>query len=75
LNLILFLILWNIAKNQKPSGFLTGVYLIGYGVIRIFLENFRDGNMIWKLGSIPTAIAFGLIAVGVGLRLISQKRS
>ncbi|EKD52670.1 MAG: Prolipoprotein diacylglyceryl transferase [uncultured bacterium] len=74
LNLFLFALLWRIHKNKKFAGKLFGIYLIGYGVIRILLERLRPDEVIWTIGGFPTAIIFGLVAVIFGF-LISRKRS
>lgn len=74
LNLVLFGILWRLRKNEK-TGALAGVYLIGYGLIRGGLEWLRPEEIVWHLGSIPTAIIFCLISVFVGGLLICQRRS
>lgn len=73
-NLVLFGVLWKLRKNEK-TGTLTGVYLIGYGLIRGSLEWLRPEEIIWHVGSIPTAIIFCLISVFVGGLLICQRRS
>ncbi len=52
------------------AGIITGSYLIGYGVIRIFLENFRAEEIIWKAGGLPVAIWFGVASIVVGIILI-----
>ncbi len=74
LNLILFGILWKIGLKKKP-GALTGAYLIGYGVIRMVLENLREEEVIWRLGNVPTAVIFSLVAIIIGAGLIWRKRS
>jgi phosphatidylglycerol:prolipoprotein diacylglycerol transferase len=39
---VLWLIIW-VLRNKKPfKGFLIGMYLIGYGIIRFFIEYFRE---------------------------------
>jgi phosphatidylglycerol:prolipoprotein diacylglycerol transferase len=45
---VLWLIIW-ILRNHKPfKGFLIGIYLIGYGTFRFFIEYFREPDV--KLG-------------------------
>jgi len=40
--LLLFLIVWFASSKPKPAGFVSGVFLSGYGLFRIFTENFRS---------------------------------
>jgi phosphatidylglycerol:prolipoprotein diacylglycerol transferase len=74
LNLFLFALLWKIHKNKRFAGKLFGIYLIGYGVIRILLERLRPDEVIWTIGGFPTAIIFGVVAVIFGF-LINRRRS
>lgn len=69
LNLILFGILWKQGRKKTKKGLLAGVYLIGYGLIRIFLEGMRPDEIIWRIGGVPTAIIFGGISILVGIFL------
>jgi len=54
----------------RNDGFLGGMYLIGYGVIRIVLENFRPEGIIWKIYGVPTAVVMGVVAIFVGTVLL-----
>jgi len=74
LNLVLFYILMKLSGSKK-RGFLSGAYLIGYGVIRMVLENLREEEIIWRLASIPVAIIFSILAVLTGSWLIFRRRS
>lgn len=58
--------------ETRNDGLVGGVYLIGYGVIRVFLENFRPSNIIWKTGGVPMAIVFGIVSIITGLFLVSN---
>lgn len=40
--LLLFAILWSLRNKKMPKGLLLGLYLIGYGMLRIFAEQFRE---------------------------------
>lgn len=62
-------------STPRKDGWVTAVYLIGYGLIRIFLENFRPDSVIWRIGGVPTAIIFGVVAVVLGSILIIKKAS
>lgn len=69
LNIILFIILKKISGKKHLSGKIFAIYIIGYGVIRILLENIRPDNTIWKVAGIPVAIIFGLVAIIFGIFL------
>lgn len=73
LDLMLFLIMWLVGKRKKIS--YLGMYLVGYGSIRIVLENFRQENDIWRLGGLPAAGLVSLLAIGLGIICWKQKRS
>lgn len=45
----LFSILWFVRKRAPYPGFLFGVYLFGYGLIRFFVEFFREPDAPWGL--------------------------
>ncbi len=74
LNLILFTILITVNKFSKKTGIVSGIYFVGYGVIRIILENFRPDNSIWRVGDVPVAVLLGVISVAIGLTLILHKK-
>ena len=38
----LFAVLWSIRKIKMPKGVMLAFYLIGYGVVRFFIEYFRE---------------------------------
>ncbi len=65
LNLFLFGILWKLSK-QNIKGRLVATYLIGYGVIRMLLENMRVEESIWRWNGIAVAQIMAAWAIGVG---------
>lgn len=67
LNFVLFVILWQVSKKLTRRGALSGVYLIGYGLIRITLEGLRPDSAIWRYADIPVAILFGIISIVIGI--------
>ena len=73
LNLILFVILWNAAKRTRRGGNLFGIYLAGYGLIRVLLEGMRPNEIIWRVGEIPVAIIFGCLAIAIGAWIASGR--
>jgi phosphatidylglycerol:prolipoprotein diacylglycerol transferase len=40
--IILFLIIWPLRKKKVFTGFVTGLYVFGYGFFRFFIEFFRE---------------------------------
>jgi phosphatidylglycerol:prolipoprotein diacylglycerol transferase len=40
--LLLFVLLWLFARRPRPLGMVSGVFLIGYGVLRFIAEYFRE---------------------------------
>jgi phosphatidylglycerol:prolipoprotein diacylglycerol transferase len=78
--------LWNLAvfavlmiagrrfKDRLRDGDILSLYLILYGVGRIFVEALRPDA--WLAGRIPVAqlISIGLILLGVGLLVLTRKR-
>jgi len=75
LNIMLFALLTIYSTKKRRSGFITGIYLIGYGVIRILLENWREPEIIWRVGDIPVAVIFSALAISIGLFQVARKRS
>jgi len=56
--IVLWLAIWFIFRKRKPfNGFLTGVYTIGYGLVRFVIEYFRepDADIGYRItaGGIP----------------------
>lgn len=74
---ILFAILWNIRNGKRFAGYLTLLYLAGYGVARFVAEFFRDPDK--HIGYIWSYFTFGqilsvLMIFGVALILYVQKK-
>jgi phosphatidylglycerol:prolipoprotein diacylglycerol transferase len=59
--LVLFVILWSLRKRPFPKGSFFGLYLIGYGVFRFFIEYYREPDA--QLG----LFWFGLFSQGQAL--------
>jgi phosphatidylglycerol---prolipoprotein diacylglyceryl transferase len=74
LNVGLFTVLWKLGQRKSFAGKIGGAYLIGYGLIRMILENFRPNEIIWKWHGIPMAVIFGGLSVVFGLTLIIWRR-
>jgi phosphatidylglycerol---prolipoprotein diacylglyceryl transferase len=69
--LVLWLVLWLfVRKRESFRGFATGVYAIGYGVIRFVIEYFRepDKDMGYIIGdrSAPTYVVTSFLNISMG---------
>jgi phosphatidylglycerol---prolipoprotein diacylglyceryl transferase len=79
---VLFLVLRFLINKEsirsKP-GIVAGAFLIGYGLIRIFIEFFREPD--WHLGFVVSSFSMGqilclpMIAVGAGLIYLANKNA
>jgi phosphatidylglycerol:prolipoprotein diacylglycerol transferase len=56
---VLFLVLWLIRKKNFFAGYLLGLYIIGYGLVRFFIELFREPD--YQLGLFLGIISMGQI--------------
>jgi phosphatidylglycerol:prolipoprotein diacylglycerol transferase len=72
LTLILFGFLWKL--RFKKSGIISGVYLVGYGLIRFFLEWLRPDEIVWRVGGIPMAAIWSLGAIIIGGVIIWKRK-
>jgi phosphatidylglycerol:prolipoprotein diacylglycerol transferase len=74
--IVLCAILWAVRKRPFAKGSFCGLYLIGYGVFRFFIEYFREPDaqlggsqdLFWfGLFSQGQALCFAMIAIGAGI--------
>jgi len=75
--IVLFVILWTIRKKAPWPGYLSGLYLIGYGTVRFFIEFYREpdahlGFVLMGL-SMGQVLCFLMIAAGIGILAWSKK--
>ncbi len=74
----LFIILWSIRKKSAVNGLLLPLYLIGYGLVRFFIEFVREPDP--QLGSIIGFLTMGqllclfMILGGAGIFYLKSKR-
>lgn len=57
--IVLFVILWALRKHSPFSGFLSAVYLFGYGFFRFFIEYFREPDA--QLGFVLLDLSMGQV--------------
>jgi phosphatidylglycerol---prolipoprotein diacylglyceryl transferase len=76
--LFLFALLWILRKKKPFEGFLFALYLIGYGVVRFFIEFLREPDE--HLGLVVGSFAMGqilclaMILSGMFILFIRQKK-
>jgi phosphatidylglycerol:prolipoprotein diacylglycerol transferase len=66
--LVLFAVLWTIRKRSPFDGFLLALYLMGYGLVRFFIEFYRepDGYVGFIWVSLTTGQALCLLMMAAG---------
>lgn len=72
---VLFIVLWFVrTRFRTPNGFITGLFLIVYSVLRIFAENFREPDApligIFTRGQF---FSFFLVAIGIGFIIVAKR--
>ena len=72
LNLVCFIILLIIRRKKIKIGFITGFYLIWYGIVRFFIEGLRTDSLMF--GSIRVAQLVSCIMVITGIILIIKSK-
>lgn len=77
--IVLFVILWSIRKKAPWPGFLSGLYLIGYGTVRFFIEFYREPDaqlgFVFLNFSMGQVLCFLMIAAGIGILVWSKQRA
>jgi len=67
--IFLFAVLWSIRKSRAPRGAMLAFYLIGYGMVRFFIEFFREPDahlgFIVSFFSMGQLLCAGMIVAGV----------
>ncbi len=76
--LLLFLLVWFLSARPRPGGFVTGVFLIGYGGFRIVTENFRSpdshiGFLAWDWLTMGQLLSLPMIIAGILLVVWSRR--
>jgi phosphatidylglycerol:prolipoprotein diacylglycerol transferase len=76
--LVVFAILWALRKRNFPKGAFTGLYLIGYGMARFFIEFFRQpdvqlGFVLFDFFSMGQVLCMAMILAGIGFIVYRAK--
>jgi phosphatidylglycerol:prolipoprotein diacylglycerol transferase len=76
--IVLFVILWRMRKKKPFDGFMTALYIIGYGLFRFFIELFREPDMqlglLWGGMSMGQILCIIMILTGVGIIFYRRER-
>jgi phosphatidylglycerol:prolipoprotein diacylglycerol transferase len=76
--LLLFAILWWFSRKPRPTGMVSGLFLVGYGVLRFIAEYFREPDDF--LGLLALNMSMGqwlcvpMVLAGVALMAWSVRR-
>jgi phosphatidylglycerol---prolipoprotein diacylglyceryl transferase len=75
--IFLFIVLWLIRKKKRFDGFLLGLYICGYGLVRFIIEFFREPD--YQVGFILGTISIGqllcLLMMLGGIALLIWRRN
>jgi len=68
---VLFLVLWLFSRKPRPTGAVSGLFLLGYGVLRFLVEFTREPDSF--IGPLPIGWTMGqwlsapMILAGIGM--------
>jgi phosphatidylglycerol:prolipoprotein diacylglycerol transferase len=76
--LLLFVVLWWLTRKPRPTGWISGVFLLGYGSFRFIAEYFREPDA--HLGLLSMGLSMGqwlcvpMVLAGLGLMAWSSRQ-
>jgi phosphatidylglycerol:prolipoprotein diacylglycerol transferase len=72
---VLFAILWFVrTRFRTPNGFITGLFLICYSVLRIIVENFRQPDApLVGMFTRGQFFSFFTVAIGIGFIVVARR--
>lgn len=75
---LLFILLWIFSKKPRPTGAVTGLFLLGYGIARSTVEFFRVPDNSNYLGikwlTEGQLLSIPMIIIGIGLLIWAYRR-
>lgn len=75
--IVLFIFLWVMRKKKKFDGFLIGLYICGYGLVRFFIEFFREPD--YQLGFVLGFMSMGqvlcLLMMATGISILIWRKN
>lgn len=76
--IVLFAVLWFLRKKSPAPGFLSAVYVFGYGFVRFFIEYFREPDVqlgfVFMNFSMGQILCFIMMIAGAWLFVATQKK-
>ena len=74
--IVLFVLLWVIRKKRPFAGFHFATYIIGYGLVRFFIEYYREPDahlgFIWNALSMGQLLCVAMIITGSAILIIRK---
>ena len=74
----LFLILWSLRGKRPFAGLHLALYIIGYGLIRFFIEFYREPDFhlgfIWNTLSMGQVLCIIMVLAGIGIIIRGQAK-
>jgi len=72
---VLFAILWFVrTRFRTPNGFITGLFLIVYSILRIIVENFREPDApLVGMFTRGQFFSFFTVAIGIGFIIVARR--
>ena len=77
--IVLFAVLWIYSRHRRPAGAVTGLFGLGYGLCRVFVEFFREPDVQlgylyggWLTRGIELSIP--MIVIGAGMIIWAYRR-
>lgn len=76
--LLLFFILWKMRSRKLKRGALFAIYLIGYGLLRILAEQFREPDpqlgFLWNYFTMGQILSFVMVTGGLFLMISKNEK-
>ena len=73
-NVIVFFILFKLAKNRKFAGQIACGYFIGYAFVRFFVEGLRTDSLMWGPIRVSQALSLLLFVGALGIYIYKTKK-
>jgi phosphatidylglycerol:prolipoprotein diacylglycerol transferase len=76
---VLFIVLWWFSSRPRPTGLVSAMFLLGYGIFRFAVEFFREPDA--HLGTIISWLTMGqllslpMVIAGVALAVYAVRRA